>query len=410
MKKIIIGAALVLALLVFFIHAPTAAATVLWDLTGTYTIDYTCISGCSGVYPHTMAVTSMNLDDGTFSGTGYYNPNPAYTWNVTGIVSGSDITFQIVYTGLNPGYTVNAIGNIAPGGTLSGSATGPGQTFTWASTSGAATFQRHAEITLPGEDEIVFGSVNFEAYLVDDDYDYVDWAVRRGTCAAGTNTVFGNVDGFSDPYTWVLDGVYTYNFSAIADTSAWTPGMHCFIFNPREDSGESNIRLTRQFYVAGGYVSGGGQIIEEKGNKPKDNYKVSFGGKVWDVGSAGYMGEWEINFHNVSEVYDEYDKSKFHSTDIQVINFYSGSGTCHEAMNMTMLGTLNGESGYKVIFRAGDYGAPGNFDDEAFDTVRVELFEGATKVYDTHGKFLDESTCVGTARTGLDNGNVSIVF
>ncbi|MFC1727156.1 hypothetical protein ACFL0Y_01410 [Patescibacteria group bacterium] len=159
-------------------------------------------------------------------------------------------------------------------------------------------------------------------------------------------------------------------------------------------------------------VSGGGQIIEEKGSKPKDNHKISFGGNVWDVGSAGYMGNWEINFHNVGV--DEFDKSKFHSTDIRVINLYEGNTeTCNEAMNMTMYGEWNGQPGYKVILRAGDFGPPGHFNEVSFDTVRIELYEpGVGKVYDTHsgGEFSDESSCVGTARTGLDHGNLTIEF
>ncbi|GAH28121.1 unnamed protein product, partial [marine sediment metagenome] len=32
-------------------------------------------------------------------------------------------------------------------------------------------------------------------------------------------------------------------------------------------------------------------------------------GGIWDVGSEGYMGEWEVNFHNVSG--DTLDKTKF---------------------------------------------------------------------------------------------------
>ena len=109
-----------------------------WDLTGTYVIEFTCTSGCSGIYPHTMNVTSVDLASGDFSGNGNYNPNPGYTQNVTGNVSDSSLAFTIVYTGLNPGYTVNASGTIAEDGTLSGTATGPGQAFTWQSTSGAA--------------------------------------------------------------------------------------------------------------------------------------------------------------------------------------------------------------------------------------------------------------------------------
>ena len=109
-----------------------------WYLDGTYVIAYTCTSGCSGVYTHTMIIDSMDVDTGEFSGHGYYNPNNAYTWNVTGNITDSDITFHILYTGLNPGYKVDAIGTIDSDGNLSGTATGPGQAFTWQTTSGTA--------------------------------------------------------------------------------------------------------------------------------------------------------------------------------------------------------------------------------------------------------------------------------
>jgi len=61
-----------------------------------------------------------------------------------------------------------------------------------------------------------------------------------------------------------------------------------------------------------------------------------------------------------------------------------------------------------MIFRAGDSCNP-----EIDDTARVELFDPSRKrIYDTHwtSEFTDESNCVGTARTGLDNGNIKIEF
>jgi hypothetical protein len=71
---------------------------------------------------------------------------------------------------------------------------------------------------------------------------------------------------------------------------------------------------------------------------------------------------------------------------------------------MTLLGTLNGETGYRMIFRAGDDGSPG-----FADTIRITLYEGTILVYDTHvSEFPDESDCQGTARTGLDAGNITI--
>ena len=96
----------------------------------TYILTFTCTSGCSGDYPHALNVLAID-GGGNFSGNGNYNPNPAYTWNITGSLVGSVVNFQIVYTGLNPGYTVNAIGSLLFDGSMSGTATGPGQVFTW---------------------------------------------------------------------------------------------------------------------------------------------------------------------------------------------------------------------------------------------------------------------------------------
>jgi len=106
-------------------------------------------------------------------------------------------------------------------------------------------FVRSAVITSPLAGEEVSGTVSFDATLTDKDgNDNVQWAVRRGTCAANTNTVLGNVDGFSSPFTWDH-----YNFHASADTSAWIPGDYCFIFNPTESAGDAAIRETREFVL-----------------------------------------------------------------------------------------------------------------------------------------------------------------
>jgi len=81
-------------------------------------------------YIHDMTVTTQT--DGSFSGTGIYEPDHSYTWNVTGTVSGDSINFHILYTGSNAGYTVDATGTIAPDGTMSGNWTSnAGQSGTW---------------------------------------------------------------------------------------------------------------------------------------------------------------------------------------------------------------------------------------------------------------------------------------
>lgn len=404
MKKLFVG--FLLALIVLLPSVVSANTEVQWDLTGEYEIDFVCtLGGCSGgTYPHVMNIDYMNMDTGEFSGTG----TDSDTWTVTGNFTGcNNIAFTIDYD--HSGYYVNVVGTISDGGSMSGTWSNPTQAGYWETTSGAATFfERYAVITAPEEDEIVFGLVDFGAYLMDDDYDFVDWAVRKGTCAAGVNTVFGNVDSHTDAYGWVYDSVNNkHTFMATADTCEWDAGKYCFIFNPREDSCEADIRLTREFYVADGRVSGGGQIIEEVGDK-KDWYKISFGGGIWDVGSEGYIGDWEVNFHNVSV--NLLDKTKFHTTAISEINFSppGSSTTCVAAMNFTAYGEWNGVPGYKIIFRAGDADSP-----KGTDTVRVELYNPSNvKVYDTHwvNEFTDESSCVGTARTGLDNGNIKIDF
>ena len=99
-------------------------------------------------------------------------------------------------------------------------------------------------ITSPGEGEVVFGMADFGATYSDDDPSGVQWGVRYNTCAAATNTVWGNVDGHNDPFTW--DGSA---FLSQADTSSWVPGPYCFVFNPTEGPGEDDMRLTRWFEV-----------------------------------------------------------------------------------------------------------------------------------------------------------------
>ncbi|PIR88814.1 MAG: hypothetical protein COU09_00060 [Candidatus Harrisonbacteria bacterium CG10_big_fil_rev_8_21_14_0_10_44_23] len=104
-----------------------------------------------------------------------------------------------------------------------------------------------SEIIQPEVDEETSGTTELEAYYADengDGNDSVQWAVRAGTCAVGTNTVLGNVDGHNDLYTW--DGM---DFSADFDTTQVDNGEYCFVFNPSEDSGDENQRLTREFTV-----------------------------------------------------------------------------------------------------------------------------------------------------------------
>lgn len=108
------------------------------------------------------------------------------------------------------------------------------------------------EITSPATDgDHVTSTLNLAATYFDGDVpntdDGVQWAVRQGTCAAGTNTVLGNVDGHHDVASW--DG-NSFSFSAdIRDSSKFPPGDYCFVFNPTDDPGQPNVRLTRNFVI-----------------------------------------------------------------------------------------------------------------------------------------------------------------
>ena len=70
---------------------------------------------------------------GNFTGTGFYNPNPAYTWIITpGNTAGISFTAHILYTGLNPGYFVDLTGTVDGSGNVAGTAvSSTAQTFTF---------------------------------------------------------------------------------------------------------------------------------------------------------------------------------------------------------------------------------------------------------------------------------------
>jgi len=138
MKKIFVNLAIVATLVApLAIALPATAAVPNWDITGTWNLDFD-LGG--GHYLHTMTVSTFNTATGAFSGTGVYSADPSYTWTVTGTVSGYDVAYHILYTGMNAGYTVDTTGTIAPGGaSMSGNwASNASQSGTWVGT-GPAT-------------------------------------------------------------------------------------------------------------------------------------------------------------------------------------------------------------------------------------------------------------------------------
>jgi hypothetical protein len=96
-----------------------------WTLNAPTEIDFTC----GGSYVHTLD-TVVEEGAGDISGTGHYNLVPAYTWDMTGNVTGEDVTLQIVYNNLGAGTTYNLVGTInTADGSISGTVDSNCQSF-----------------------------------------------------------------------------------------------------------------------------------------------------------------------------------------------------------------------------------------------------------------------------------------
>ena len=250
MKKII--TILSASLLMFAFVTSVSAAASNWNVSGTWMAEH---EFGGNTYSHVNNI--VQALDGSLTGTGGWDgkqngipvgtPN---TWEITnGSVSNNNVQFNYKYTTVE---TCALNGSIDAVINADGSMTGTwhddcdtGRTGAWTVPAGSAVYLRTAKITSPTSGEEVSGMVSFDAILIDKDGDdSVQWAVRQGTCTAGIGTVFGNVDGKSDTYTW--DHV---NFHASADTSSWAPGNYCFVFNPTESAGDIAIRETREFIL-----------------------------------------------------------------------------------------------------------------------------------------------------------------
>jgi hypothetical protein len=277
-------------------------------------------------------------------------------------------------------------------------------------------------ITSPSDGEILLvgDMLTLGAWYDDDDPNGVQWAVREGTCAAGTNTVAGNVDGFNTPYTFEETTYPRSVFDSSIDTAGWALGDYCFIFNPRETGHEPDMRLTQWFRIADGHINGGGQIIQEIPDEKKP-YKVSFGGELWQFGSTVEC-DWTVQFHKVAVA--DVSGSKFHGTSCSVPGRFGG-GDADGVTSFAVYGTLDGVDGYTLLMYMEDYSEPATSDVQYMsDTIRFELVEdaghsalpnatgGFADVYDSSeifgGEFPADSNNDGRARTILDRGNLQI--
>lgn len=98
-----------------------------WKVNAGSTIDFSC--GGSN-YLHTIG-TVVDGVGGSFTGTGFYNSDPAYTWNATGNISGDVLELTITYTGTSTGSVYNLTnGTVDVDGSVSGDADSNCDSFT----------------------------------------------------------------------------------------------------------------------------------------------------------------------------------------------------------------------------------------------------------------------------------------
>lgn len=143
MKKISIGIATGVAMVAAVVLPLAVASAAVSTVPGPWTLNAPAglVFACgSGSYAHTLETVSQNAD-GSFSGTGQYDANAAYTWDITGDVSGDTMTFTLIYTGSNAGYKLEGSGTIASDGSISGAITyGNCQSFSMPADSASQSF------------------------------------------------------------------------------------------------------------------------------------------------------------------------------------------------------------------------------------------------------------------------------
>ena len=123
-QKISFGVMASFAALSALMLPSTSFAATTWQATAPAQIAFMC----DGVYNHTIN-TINQAPDGTLTGTGTWDADHSYTWNLTGAVSGDTVAFSVTYTGAVPGL-YHLSGTIAPDGSVSGNVDSNCQKFT----------------------------------------------------------------------------------------------------------------------------------------------------------------------------------------------------------------------------------------------------------------------------------------
>jgi len=115
-----------LAMLTLLALPFTSFAATDWEAAAPTALVFTC---GGDQYSHTLDTVNQT-GAGVLTGTGHWNPNAGYTWNLAGQVTDDTVTFTITYTGAESGSVYTQTGAIAPDGSVSGTSSGNCQTFT----------------------------------------------------------------------------------------------------------------------------------------------------------------------------------------------------------------------------------------------------------------------------------------
>lgn len=97
-----------------------------WELEAPTGVLFIC---GGGEYPHTID-TIVQDEDGNLEGTGSYDSDSNYTWDLEGTINVDVIEFTITYTNLAFGSVYNLTGTIDEDGSVSGTVDSNCQTFT----------------------------------------------------------------------------------------------------------------------------------------------------------------------------------------------------------------------------------------------------------------------------------------
>lgn len=304
-----------------------------WTVMPGAQLDFSC---SSLNYVHTLDTVTPG-SGGAFTGTGHYNTEPSYTWNMTGNISGDVLTFSILYTGTASGSVYNGTnGLIAPNGSVSGVADSNCQSFTMP----AGSFMQRSTSEID-----VYGNTGVEnqkgAWMFNRDvttatpyaFNTAQHVIGNGALYVlpiQNNSVYGNQDKFiaeyfareaisnfdSFSYDFKIAGpagdasdanqYYANFYTTLADGTTY---YNCrFNFVPTIGSTSSFMTFTIDKNTVADTV-GGTACPTTLGNMPAGSYIRAIAINVGDISAsdtdlAGYFDNVKFNTYTNSKIYD----------------------------------------------------------------------------------------------------------